>query len=119
CYVLGVDPAGLVNLDCDGQSKRLPVPEGLVDQDGADWLVAANQGVSPLLAVSAPSAGRVWFYASTFEAPVEIDPGTATLPAGFGADVALLRFGKDRFHSRLIAAAAPDAGEVWLLRTAF
>lgn len=119
CFTLGID-RGSVRLDCEGEEKLLPLPDSIAsDADTSDWAFAADIGVSPLLAVAAPDARRVWFYAGTLEGPVEIDVMGQQSPAGFGADVALIRFGTDRFHSRLIAVGAPDAGQVWLTRSGF
>lgn len=120
CFVLGVDSAGSVRLDCDGAEKLLPLPESnSSDADTSDWRFVSELGVSPLLAVAAPSAGRAWFYAAMLQAPVEIDLGVDELPAGFGTDVALLRLGPDRFNSRIVAVSAPRAGQVWLMRGGF
>ncbi len=120
CFSLGVEGDAAVRLDCAGRERLLPLPESVgTDVDPSEWRFAADPGVSPLLAVASPKARKVWYYAPTLTVPVEVTPATETIPEGFGADVAVMRLGADRFHSRIIAVGAPGAGQVWLLRAGF
>lgn len=117
CFALGMGD-GAVSLDCNGEQRALPLPESLSDTKTASWRLAADPGVSPLLAVADPDAGHAWYYSSEFEGPIEL-PLSGELPEGFGKGVAVARLGPDRFNSRFVAVSAPDAGEVWLFGAGF
>lgn len=123
CFTVGVEANedGSVRLECSDGHQDLPLPDGLdVGSSGvASWRFASEPGVAPLLAVAAPKLGRVWYYAESVTKAIEVTLGTDDLPAGFGSEVAVLRFGPDRFNSRLLAVSAPDAGQVWLFRAGF
>lgn len=117
CFAVGIDD-GAVRLDCNGEPRTLPLPDSLGDTAPTSWHFAADPGVSPLLAVADPDAGRVWYYSAEFDGAIELSLD-GELPAGFGASVAVARMGSDRFHSRIVAVSAPEAGEVWLFRAGF
>lgn len=117
CFALGIGD-GAVRLDCEGEPRAWPLPDSLDDSKTANWRIAADPGVSPLLAVADPDAGRAWYYSGEFDGPIELNLA-GEVPEGFGAGVAVTRLGPDRFNSRFVAVSAPDAGEVWLFGAGF
>jgi FG-GAP repeat len=119
CFATGVEPDDGIQLRCAEGELNLPLPPALTVSGSSvqRWRFGVDPGISPVLAVAAPAEERAWFYPAETGSPVELVVNP--LPGGFAQDVAVLRMGRDRFNSRLIAVSAEQAGQVWFFRSGF